>query len=308
MIDLSTLPPMLFVLVALIGVAVAAILWVVLANRQRQRVLRRTIGSAVPTEVIVQAIAPAPSRAPLAGVVDWLAARVPAQLGTDTVSASRLVHAGYDGSAAASVFALLRVASFVLCITLAFVLAPSGDITLYWATIIAGFAIGLLAPTTLLNSKAEARMKEIRLAIPDALDLLVVCVEAGVSLDASIQRVAKEMARLHPLLAEELMSMTRRISAGMPREQALHALYLRTGVEELRGLSSHMLQSEKWGTSIATVLRLYSDQLRQKRRVAAEKRAATASTRMLIPLALFIFPTLFVILLGPAVIRISAQF
>ena len=306
--DLSKLPPMLLALVGLFGLAMGAIVWVLVANRQRQAVLRRTMTAGVSSAPIVSAIAPAPRRSPFEGLVNWLAARVPAQLGTDTVSTSRLVHAGFDGAAAASVYALLRVASFVLCTTLAFVLAPSGDQAIFWATIIIGISIGLLAPTVLLNGRAESRMKTIRQGIPDALDLLIVCVEAGVSLDAAIQRVGKELYRLHPLLSEELIGMTRRITAGMPREQALHGLYLRTGLDELRGLASHMLQSEKWGTSIATVLRLYSEQLRQKRRVAAEKRAATASTRMLIPLALFIFPTLFVILLGPAVIRISSQF
>jgi tight adherence protein C len=102
--------------------------------------------------------------------------------------------------------------------------------------------------------------------------------------------------------------MNRRIAAGMPREQALHQLYLRTGVEELRGLGAHLLQSDRWGTSIATVLRIYSDQVRHNRRTAAEKRAATASTRMLIPLMLFIFPTMFIVLLAPAVIQINSQF
>lgn len=299
-----TMSPMLIGLLMLLGLAVGAILWVVMANRQRSSVLRRTIGNTDTPIVALKAV----KQSPFQGLVDWLAARVPAQVGNDTVSTSRLVHAGFEGEAAASVFALIRVASAVLAISLAFVFAPLNDQTMFWIVMIIGAAAGLLAPTMMLEAKAEARMKGIRLAIPDALDLLVVCVEAGVSLDASIVRVSRELYRLHPLLSDELMAMTRRVSAGMPRDNALHGLYLRTGVEELRSLASHMLQSEKWGTSIATVLRLYSEQLRHKRRTAAEKRAATASTRMLIPLALFIFPTLFVVLLGPAVLRMSGQF
>lgn len=300
--------PLLLLCAVLLGLAVAAIVWVVLTNRARITLLRRTIGTMAPTVTLVQPIASENTRSPLSSVIDWMAGRVPAQLGTDTVMASRLVHAGYDGPIAASVFAISRAVTLVACLALSVVLAPEDDATLFCAVIVIGFTAGLLAPTTMLNRLAEARMKELRLAIPDAVDLLVVCVEAGVSLDASIQRVAREMVRVHPRLADELMSMTRRVSAGMPREQALHGLYLRTGVDELRSLSAHLLQSDKWGTSIGTVLRLYAGQMRTKRRNAAEKRAATVSTRMLIPLALFIFPTLFVILLGPAVLRISTQF
>jgi tight adherence protein C len=152
------------------------------------------------------------------------------------------------------------------------------------------------------------RQGRIRLALPDGLDLLVVCVEAGVSLDAAVLRVAREMELMHPDLAHELLMVNRRVNAGMTREEALHGLSLRTGVEELRALASNMIQSERWGTSIATVLRVYGETARRKRKQAAEKRAAEAPVKMLFPLTLFILPTIFIVVLGPAIIRISHVF
>lgn len=152
------------------------------------------------------------------------------------------------------------------------------------------------------------RRERISRGIPDALDLLVVCVEAGVSLDAALQRVSRELAIAHPELADEITDMSRRLAAGMPRDQAFQSLHARTGVEELRSLATHLIQSERWGTSIANVLRTYSRDLRRRRRRAAEQRAATAATRMLAPMALCIFPTIFIVILGPAVLRIAATF
>lgn len=302
----ASIPLPLVVMIVLFAFAIGSIVWVLVANRQRRTVVQRAMGAGEYAAPV--AIRPVVRRSPWEGFIDWLGARVPAQLGVGTVNASQLVHAGFDGPAAGPIFALIRIASAVLFTTLAVVFAPRGDSLTFGAVLVIGVAVGLLAPTMLLNRLVDAQKTKIRRAIPDTLDLLVVCVEAGVALDAGLQRVAREVYMLHPLLAEELIGMTRRISAGMPREQAMHGLYIRTGVEELRGLASHMLQSERWGTSIATVLRLYSEQLRHKRRMAAEKRAATASTRMLIPLTLFIFPTLFVVLLGPAVMRIATMF
>jgi tight adherence protein C len=168
--------------------------------------------------------------------------------------------------------------------------------------------IGLAAPQVILGRMARARQLKIWRGVPDALDLLVVCVEAGISLDAAILRVARELVNVHTDLAQEFLTVNRRVNAGLGREQALHGLYIRTGVEELRALASNMVQSEKWGTSIATVLRVYSEGLRLKRKQDAEKKAATAPLRMMIPLGIFIFPTIFAVLLGPAMIKISAMF
>jgi len=112
--------------------------------------------------------------------------------------------------------------------------------------------------------------------------------------------VARDMAFLHPDLASELLIVNRTINAGLSRDEGMHGLYSRTGVEELRGLASSMVQSERLGTSIARILRVYAEALRRKRKQSAEKRAAEASIKMLIPLALFMLPALFALILGPA--------
>jgi tight adherence protein C len=277
--------------------------YAILAERERRAFIRRAAGT-VDVPQVVRGL----DRRALSRLTDWLAARVPAPLGAGTAVTSQLVHAGYDSSSAPAVYALLRVVSAVGIPALAVLLVPRTDPILYPLAVALAVAVGLLMPPALLSRAVTARQETLRRGIPDALDLLVVCVEAGVALDAAIQRVARELDVVHPLLAGELLLMSRRLAAGMAREQAMQGLYLRTGVDELRSLSSHMLQSERWGTSISRVLRVYAEQLRKRRRMAAERRAATASTRMLVPLALFIFPTIFIVLLAPAAMRIMNTF
>lgn len=294
-------PLVLAIVVGVAAVSVAAI--AILGERERRAVLRRAAGGLDLPRAVRDDERGIGSR-----IVDWLAARVPAQVGGGTTSTSQLVQAGFEGDVAPAVFGLVRIVSAVAFPAAGLALAPRDDVLYFAATMVVAAAIGLLGPSAAIDRLTARRQDVIRKGIPDALDLLVVCVEAGVALDAAVQRVARELNLVHPLLAGELVGMSRRISAGMAREQAMQSLYLRTGVDELRGLASHMVQSEKWGTSIVTVLRVYSEQLRRKRKMAAEKRAATASTRMLPPLAMFIFPTIFIVLLGPAMMRILDMF
>lgn len=296
------LPLPLILLVALLALAVGAAGYAVVGERQRRALLRRATGTFdIPRRV-------QGGRGIGDRLLDWLAARVPAQLGGGTTTASKLVHAGWDSDVAPALFALSRVATVMAIPVLAHALAPRNDPLLYPLSMLFGLVIGFFGPVALLDRAVASRQTKIRRGIPDSLDLLVVCVEAGVALDAALQRVAREMGSVHPVLASELLGLSRRVAAGMPREQAMQGLFLRTGVDELRSLSSHMIQSERWGTSIARVLRIYAEQLRRKRKVAAERRAATASTRMLLPLAVFIFPTIFIVLLGPAAMSIMDMF
>jgi tight adherence protein C len=164
--------------------------------------------------------------------------------------------------------------------------------------------IGLMLPPFVLLRLEARRQERIRRSLPDALDLLVVCVEAGISLDAAILRVAKDLLLVHPELAGELMVVSRKTNAGMTREDALRGLWDRTGVDEVRALVASLLQSEKWGSSSARVLRVSSETLRRKRRQTAERKAATAPLKMIVPMAIFIFPALFIVILGPAVVQI----
>jgi tight adherence protein C len=224
------------------------------------------------------------------------------------VLASRLVRAGIEREEAPLVLAVARVALAAGVPLLALWLGPAGPPLLRALWLGLAVVVALLAPFALLDRLTAARQLALRRALPDTLDLLVVCVEAGVSMDAALQRVARELAPVHPALAAELAVMNRRLAAGLTREEALRGLAVRTGVEELRLLAAHLVQAERWGTSIATVLRVTARDLRRRRRLAAEKRAATAGTRMLLPLALCIFPTIFVVLLGPALLQVGKAF
>jgi tight adherence protein C len=241
-------------------------------------------------------------------LVDWLSARAPAVMKTGTVRASKLLQAGFDGPSAPVTFGLLRALLAIAIPLFALTIAPQDDPLLFVAFVGLSLAVGLLAAPAALDRLVAVRQDRIRRGIADALDLLIVCVEAGIALDSAMQRVARELDIAHPELATELLNMNRRIAAGMPREQAMQTLYLRTGIDELRGLTSHLVQSERWGTSVTTVLRVYSSDLRRRQKNNAERRAATASTRMLLPMVLFIFPTIFIVLLGPAALQLSSAF
>ena len=166
------------------------------------------------------------------------------------------------------------------------------------------FAGGYFAPTFILKRLIESRQKKIQTALPDALDLIVVCVEAGQGLNAALKRVADDFMMSCPALAKELNLVNLEINAGLEREQALRNLADRTGVEDVASLCSILIQSDRFGTSVATALKVQSDTLRTTRRQKLEELAAKTPVKLIFPLILFIFPAIMVVILGPAVIRI----
>jgi tight adherence protein C len=168
--------------------------------------------------------------------------------------------------------------------------------------------VGLIVPELVLNQLVERRQKRLRDAFPDALDMLVVCVEAGLGLTASIQRVAEELRFSHPELAAELALVTAEMRAGVDRETALKGLAARTGLEDIHGLVSLLLQTLKFGTSIADTLRVYAEEFRDKRMQRAEEQAAKIGTKLVFPLVFCLFPSFFVVAIGPAVIRLIEVF
>jgi tight adherence protein C len=181
--------------------------------------------------------------------------------------------------------------------------AASGEILL----LIVGLAglFGCYLPNFLLWFRVRNRQREIFENFPDAADLLLVCMEAGLGLDAALARVADEMKRKSVALATELHLANREMRAGGTRESALRNLGLRTGVEETRTLATMLTQADRFGTSIGDALRVFSDELRHRRQTRAEEHAAKVPTKMLIPLVLFIFPSVIMVILGPAVIQIT---
>jgi tight adherence protein C len=169
---------------------------------------------------------------------------------------------------------------------------------------IASTALGFYAPSLWLVGRISERRRQIDHALPDALDLLVTCVEAGLGLEAAIQRVAGELDLGAPLLARELEQTELEMRAGVSRGVAFRRMADRTGVEELRNLSAIIIQTQIFGTSIAKSLRIQADAIRVRRMQLAEERAAAASVKMTVPLVLCIAPALFAVLIGPAVVKI----
>jgi len=177
----------------------------------------------------------------------------------------------------------------------------------FQVTIIVGVLSSLLAfylPDIWIRQKTDKRKEKILNALPDALDLLVVCVESGMGLDSAIYRVAKEMRLNSPVLSDELQLMNLELRAGKSRKDALKNLALRTNLEEINSLVTLLIQTDQFGTSMADALRIYSDSFRTQRYQRAEEIAAKLPVKLMFPLVAFIFPALFVVLLGPAAIGI----
>jgi len=212
----------------------------------------------------------------------------------------RLVHAGFRRHDAVAVFFGLRAG----CALLAFAVMATplvGRPSVPLALIAA--AAGYIAPAIVLARLARRRQHRVRLSVPDALDLLVVSVEAGLGLDQAIQRVGEELALVHPELSEDLRLINLELRAGKARAEALHNLAARTGVDDLTSLVAVLVQTDKFGTSIAQALRVHSDVLRTKRRQRAEEAAAKTAVKMVFPLVICIFPAMWIVTIGPAAIK-----
>jgi tight adherence protein C len=166
------------------------------------------------------------------------------------------------------------------------------------------FAAGYYLPAVWLARRTRERQLQIERGVPDALDLLVTCVEAGLGLDAALQRVAGELALAHPVLAGELQQTFLEVNAGIRRSEAMRRLADRTGVADLKTLAATLNQTETFGTSVGDALRVQSDGMRIRRMQRAEERAATVPVKLSVPLVLFILPSLFAVILGPAVVNI----
>ena len=165
--------------------------------------------------------------------------------------------------------------------------------------------VGFILPNAWLWLARSQRGEKIRNGLPDSLDLLVVSVESGLALDAGLLRVSDEMRHVHPELSEEMQIATLETQMGVPRSESLQHMANRSGVEEMRALVAVIVQAEKFGTSVAKALRIQADTLRSKRRLRAEERAQKTTVKLMVPLILFIFPSIFVVLLGPAAIQLA---
>lgn len=192
------------------------------------------------------------------------------------------------------------LALLFVSITLAFL--PSSRFTLVWLLI--SIFLGAAVPDIWLSRAIDSRKERIQLAIPDALDLAVICVEAGLGLDQSILRIAEELEGPYPDLSDEFRLRNIEINMGRSRTEAFRNLASRTGVEDLKALVAILIQTDRFGTSIGQSLRVFADSLRVKRQQRARERAAKLPIKMIPIMVLFIFPSIFVVVVGPAVIQI----
>lgn len=171
-----------------------------------------------------------------------------------------------------------------------------------------GAGLGFVGPGVWLGSVTKGRQDRVRRGLPDVLDLLVVSVESGLALDAAIKRVGEEMALVHPDISDEFRIATREAQMGIPRSAALDNMASRCGVDELRSLVSVVAQAERFGTSVAKALRNQGESMRAKRRLQAEERAQKTAVKLMIPLVMFIFPAMGIVLAGPAAINLMEAF
>ncbi len=217
----------------------------------------------------------------------------------------RLIRAGLLNENAVFIYSAIRLASaifFPAVTVVALIITRRTFDTSAIALLLIAIGFGLYLPSFVLSHLVSRRQRQIVRALPDALDLMVVCVEAGLGLNAALQRVGREMELVEPALAYELMITNREIRAGKPRDEALRNLGDRTGIDDLKSLVAMLIQSDRFGTSIADSLRVFADSLRTKRRQRAEELVSKATIKLLFPLLLFIFPALLIVLLGPALI------
>ena len=242
-------------------------------------------------------------------MLQWAVKRLPAPK-LDTPSGEKLVqtlsHAGFNGPAVVKMFQLVRIATLFIGAALGFLTSLWSGATGTWALIyvVAAAAIGSFLPYYFVRRRARMRQVEITRELSDILDLLVVCVEAGLGIFEAIRVVGHESDRQGRILGGELTLLSGELNAGSSLAQGLRALADRTGVDDVKGLAAILIQSEKLGSQMGPALRASSDSLRTKRRLRAEEAAQKSTIKMLVPLVLFVLPAMLIVIIGPAFIQI----
>lgn len=219
----------------------------------------------------------------------------------------KLANAGFRSEAAPMIYHGIRMVSLGICLVpaIAFFLLKDGFTLKSMQYIVILGGVGFYLPQVGLWWLRSKRQKEIFLTLPDALDLLVVCVESGLGLDAALRKVTDEMKDHAKTICEEFAIGNMQLQMGRSRREVLHDLGVRTGVDDMRALAAILIQADRFGSSIAQALRVQSDSMRTRRRQLAEEKAAKTAVQLIFPLVLFIFPAIFVVLVGPAAIQIQ---
>jgi tight adherence protein C len=242
----------------------------------------------------------------LGGIVSQLERILPKSQSEVSIVQKRLIRAGYRQDSAIDLFYGAKVLTPLALIFLVFSTGIAHDSPFFMAVVALG--LGFLLPDFWLGRRISKRQAKIRRGLPDVLDLLVICIEAGLSLDQATSRTSEELRFAHPELADELGIVVLEQHAGRARADAWKQLAERTDVDSIRNLVSVLVQSEQLGTSVAKTLRVHSDTLRIHRRQKVEEAAAKTTVKLVFPLVLCIFPSLFLVTLGPALIIMSESF
>jgi tight adherence protein C len=211
-----------------------------------------------------------------------------------------LIQAGYRDARHVSMYVGSRI--FCAFLGIGTVMVISGFDSLFLMVGVGAF--GFFLPRFILKRMIKERQHRIKIGLPDALDLTVICVEAGLALDQAMMRVGEDLRHAHPELSSEFHLVNLEMRAGKPRVEALQNLAARTGADDIRQLVATLVQTDRFGTSVAQALRVHSDSLRTERRQRAEEQAAKTSIKMIIPLVLFVLPSILVVTLGPAIIQL----
>lgn len=222
----------------------------------------------------------------------------------------RLIHAGLYSPHAMPIFLGVKVLLTISPVLVGLALGSLGVMPISYGLIIGAFigAFGLIAPSFWLDARKASRQTSFRRSLPDALDVVVICLEGGLTLDGALQRVAQELGTAHPLLGGEMNIALREIELGRSASEALRHFASRSDLAEVRGLASVIHQSERLGASMVNALRVHADTLRLRRHQLAEEKGHKAATKMLFPTLLFILPAMFIVILGPAGIQIMDLF
>jgi tight adherence protein C len=242
----------------------------------------------------------------LKGVLQAFGEAVQERSKNTSVVRLRLIQAGYPNAAAVPMYLGLRVAVPALMGMGAALALPAMGYSAPKTLIMSIYfgVMGYLLPSMMVGRRLKKRQKEMQKALPDALDMLVVSVEAGLGLNQALVRVSEEIYRISPVLSEQLALVNLEIRAGTSREESLRNLAERTGLQDISSLVGMLIQTDRFGTSVAQALRVHSETMRTKRRQRAEEAAAKTTIKMIFPLVFCIFPALFVVILGPALIQI----
>ena len=303
-------PQMLFVLLAggtvfCLGFAIVSIIF------NAKDPVRRRLLEAVDGETRQSSKNLTPER-DFIGMINPVAQYVLPQDGEERAKTTKkLIHAGFRSEKALPYFYGIKSLLALLLPLLVFLVTrwlPEWKTgTVIFAVLFAAF-IGVSIPNIILKKITENRLKKLRNGFPDALDLLVVCVEAGLGLGAAIDRVARDLEVSHAELAEELRLVNVEMRAGVERPTALRNLAERSGLADIRGLVALLVQTMRFGTSVAEALRVYSEEFRDKRMQKAEEQAAKIGTKLIFPLVMCLFPSFFIVAVGPAALRMIVVF